>query len=271
MRLPILNAGGGQWVVSAFAMHDQALPPVPPVPAVPGLIEGMVNMGWPLGMLAHKTARKTLVDGAPGVQHGHDVGYFIPHMALPVNALMAVNTMFSKHKVMFPVRSVRLQGEPAGTYLFFLMGIICANPVSIPTGVLLLFRCTVWTKFNWTTVLLGLAHIALEMAVDALWNKITKGHPLGRKGGKKMINIEVLGAPKWLPVLGGYTMREMLFWDRAAGALMLRFLTRKTTDKLVDEVLKRWIFTPTVGGLPKGEAGVGRGRASKKFFDKDWW
>ena len=109
---PVLNAGWLQIGVSAFTMHDQAVPPVPPLPtplpAIPGLIEGPAFMGWPPGMLSHKTAPTVKVDGNPGVQQGHDIGYVIPHFAIPMNALCALNTLLSKHKVMFPVSSVKI-------------------------------------------------------------------------------------------------------------------------------------------------------------------
>lgn len=149
MIVPVLNAGYMQLGVSAFTAHDQYIPPVPPappLPAVPGLIEGAA-LGWPVAAFLHKKAPTVLVDGNPGIQQGHDVGYGIPHLAAPVNALMAVHTLLSKHKVMFPVTSVLLEGKPVGTYAFgWVGGLICANPISLPTGVLVKIKCTVETS-----------------------------------------------------------------------------------------------------------------------------
>ena len=151
--VPVLSGGWLQIGVSAFTMHDQALPPVPPLPtplrSIPGLIEGPAFMGWPPGMLSHKTAPSVLSDGNPTVQQGHDIGYMIPHFAIPMNAMCALNTMLSKHKVAFPVSHVKVEGKPVGTYLFFLLGeILRASPVSLPTGVVILLKCTVWTSMT---------------------------------------------------------------------------------------------------------------------------
>jgi hypothetical protein len=125
--------------MSAFTMHDALLPPPVKVP-IPGLIEGPAFMGWPAGIISHKKALTVLVDGNPGVQQGHDVGYLIVHLAAPANAYIAINIAFSKHKVAFPVDTLKLGGGAAGTYLYFLLGIICAQPVSLPTGVLMIPR-----------------------------------------------------------------------------------------------------------------------------------
>src|SRR4051812_37664626 len=121
MLVPVLNAGFNQFGISMFNMHDQYLPPpppAPPLPSIPGAFEGPAFLGWPPGFFVHKKAPKVIVDGNPGIQQGHDVGYIIPHLAIPMNALCAVHTLLSKHKVMFPVSSVLLEGKPVGTYLW---------------------------------------------------------------------------------------------------------------------------------------------------------
>src|SRR5262245_11163694 len=128
VMLPILHAGAGQWILSAYTQHHRALPPVPMIPFAPGDLEGMVNMGWPAGMRSHETAQSVWVDGASAVQHGHDVGLCIPHVTVPPNSLMVVHSLLSKHEVMFPVSSVYFEDKVAGTYLLFLLGMICAVP-----------------------------------------------------------------------------------------------------------------------------------------------
>ncbi len=274
--MPILHADFTQLVISAYTMHNQQLPPPVPLPNVPGLVEGPATMGWPPGFLGHKQALKVLVDGAPAVQQGHDVGFMIPHFALPPNALMAVNTMFSKHKVMIPVSSVELQGKPAGTYLWFLLGLICANPVSLPTGVVILIRCTVFAGFQWMDLLKGAGYIAIDVVFDFIWNKVFKGSWLGKslkdKLGNKipgLITLPKLADPKAVVVLEGLGLREMVF-DGGIG-LVMRTMLAQAGNKVVDHVLKSWIVSPAVTGLPRGPTGVGRGDYSKKFFDQKWW
>jgi hypothetical protein len=229
-------------------MHDQAVPPVPPIPiplkAMPGLIEGPAFMGWPAGMLSHKKALTVLSDGNPTIQHGHDIGYVIPHFAIPMNALCAINTMLSKHKVTFPVSHVKVEHKPAGTYLFFLLGEICASPVSLPTGVVILLKCTVQTSMTFADLLVGFAIIAIDVLFDLVWNKI-KGY------------LPKLPGQKHLEVLGGLGLGEML--SVGGGRLIAGYLLREGTNKVVQHIAKSWILSPLVTGLPFGKSGVGRG------------
>jgi hypothetical protein len=278
--IPILHAGFTQWSVSAFTMHNQALPPVPPLPAlpaVPGLIEGPVPLGWPPGVITHKVSTTVLVDGGPGVQSGHDVGYVIPHFAIPMNALCAVHTVFSKHKLPYSVSTVLIEGKEAGSYVFFLGGIICAHPVSMPTGVLLLFQGTVWTSFSLADFLRALGTMALEALFDLVFNRLTAGTWSGRSppsGAARPILAALRPSPfrgtnHLLQVLGGLTLREMVT-DGGAG-LLGRYILQELGNKGLQHVLKSWVATPLVRDLPRGEMGVGRGAAGVKFFDADWW
>ena len=245
---PVLNAGWLQIGVSAFTMHEQALPPVPvpaPNPPIPGLIEGPAFMGWPPGMLSHKTAPTVKVDGNPGVQQGHDIGYVIPHFAIPMNALCALNTLLSKHKVMFPISSVKLEKKPVGTYLLFLAGLICCNPMSLPSGVLIILKCTVWTKMTLADFFKGLAMIAIDMLFDRIWNKVKGRLP------------RLPGAQKGVEVLGDLTLREMVLWGGAG--LVGRYVVREGANKVFQHIVKSWVLGPLVTGLPWGKVGVGRG------------
>jgi hypothetical protein len=68
MMCPILNAGWLQIGVSAFTIHNAAIPPVPPAPSpilLSGLIEGPAFMGWPPGFLSHRK-EATVLAGAKG-------------------------------------------------------------------------------------------------------------------------------------------------------------------------------------------------------------
>ena len=109
-----LNQGYTQWVFGV-PMHDQWIPPPITLKYMPGLLDGPAYMGWHPGRwFTHKVGSKTYFDGNKAVQQGHDVGYIIPHIALPVNVMMAINLLTSKHKVEFPVTSVLVENKPMG-------------------------------------------------------------------------------------------------------------------------------------------------------------
>ena len=260
--IPILNAGWTQIAVSAFTMHNQAVPPVPPAPTplpnIPGLIEGPVPLGWPPGFILHAKGTKTMSDGNPTIQQGHDCGYLIPHFAIPMNALCAVHTAFSKHKAMYPVSNVLVESNPAGSYLFFLLGVICANPVSMPTGVVILIKCTVWTSFSIWDLLKCLGYIALEALWDWVFGKIADKLKLGP-----------FKSPKHLEVLGGLTFREMVTWG--GKGLVGRYILSQLGNEGIKHIVGSWVLGPLVSNLPRGQSGLGAGRASVKFFDAGWW
>ncbi len=253
MMALVLNAGWGQFGVSAFTMHDQFLPPPVPLPGIPGLIEGPAFMGWPPGShLGHKKARTVIVDGNPGVQQGHDVGPLIPHFAIPLNTLCLVHTGLSKHKVMVPVSSVLLEGKPVGTYGFWvLLGLICANPVSLPTGVLMATTGTVQTTATLGDILKGLAYIAIDIVVDLLWRKLMKG---------------LRPAAGWLAIKTNNTGPIDWFWEHATNTGLPPIL-----DKIVQGIVKATTFSPIVGGGARGNPGIGKGSTSWKPFGGDKW
>lgn len=280
---PILNAGWGQLVISAFTMHDAFCPPVPPAPplkGLPGLLEGPMPMGNPAGFLSHKKAMTVMVDGNPGIKQGHDVGYLIPHFAIPMNANCALNMLLSKHKVMFPVSSVQMKGSPAGTYLAFLLGEICCNPISLPTGVVLLLKCTVWTSMALKDLIKGLLYIAVDMIFDKLWGKFIKGRlekltqKLAQKLAAAIINkvrmpaiTLILCAFLRFPNLSNKAANVISALAGSKGTqIVANHVLPKLRDKVVDHVCKTWIVSPLVTGGVRGTPSVGRGDYSYKFF-----
>lgn len=253
--------------LSAFTMHDQYIPPVPPVPPVPnvpGLIEGAA-LGWPVAEFLHKKAPSVLVDGNPGIQQGHDIGYGIPHVAAPLNALMAVHMLLSKHKVMFPVTSVLLEGKPVGTYAFGCIGgLICANPLSLPTGVLVKTKGTVETSATLGDIVRGVGYIVVDMVFDYVWNKI-KGRVPGFK--PKEFVKSVLGP------LADTALGEVIGKVLFIGMIKWKVAGMEVANKLIQHVAKSWVASPIVTGGARGAPGIGRGKAGAtwKPFDKEWW
>jgi len=271
---PILNAGYTQWVISVFTMHDQFCPPVPaPLKCIPGLVEGPWPMGNPAGTLSHKKAMNVLVDGNPGIKQGHDVGYLIPHFAIPMNAMCALNMAFSKHKVMIPVSNVKIGGSPAGTYLAFLLGEICCNPVSMPTGIVLLFKCTVWTSPSLLDFVKGLLYMAVDTLFDLLWKKF-----FGKIAGKL---VERLRSTTFALILCGF-LRFPNLASKLAGPVIAVLSLRgmqtvvknvlpKLAEKTIDHMMKSWVVGPLITGGVRGSPSVGRGDYGHKFFDAKWW
>jgi hypothetical protein len=250
--IPILNHGWLQLGISVYTQHDQAVPPVPtPAPAVPGLVEGPAPMGWPPGLLSHKVAYTVHSDGNPTVQHGHDIGYMILHTAIPMNALSAVHTLLSKHKIVFPVSHTKVENKPMGVYLFILLGEICANPVSLPTGVLIMLKSTVMTSMSWMDLLTGFAVLLIDFVFDKVWNKI-KGR------------IPKIPGQKHLQVLGGLTLGQMI--TEGGAPLVGKYLLKEGANKVFQHVLKSWVVSPLVTGLPFGKAGIGRGNWAYHSF-----
>jgi hypothetical protein len=237
-------------------MHDQAIPPPIPITAVPGLVEGPAFMGNALGKASHMTGKAVYFDGHRAVQKGHDMGYGIPHFALPPNALMAVHTMVSKHKVITPVQSVLIDGKPLGTYVGFLGGEICCNPVSLPTGVVMLLKCTVWTQLNKDGFKAFVLQYLEDATFDMLWKK-TFGK-LFKWSDKS--NIEMLG--------GFDSVKEAS--EQGGSFLIKRYLLRKLVDAPSNDIGKRWLFEPFFKPLLHGKhPQIGRGnRLSHEFFKK---
>jgi hypothetical protein len=281
MRLPILHAGYQQIAFSLATWHDQLCPPVPVAPKMFGVVEGPVPLGWPPGFLSHKKASRVMVDGHPGIQQGHDMGYFILHFALPMNALCGVNTMLSKHKVMVPISRVLLERSPAGTYLYIFLGLICCNPYSRPTGICMWnAKCTVHAGADLLDIVKALGYIALDIAFDLFWNKLFKGTWSGKKKGgfKLKVNLsrfqDNAEATRILETFSNWRPRAgLIALLRARGAgLVTRYMLPQLGNKVIDHVAKSWAIGPLATGLPRGQAKIGKGDIlSHKFFDAKWW
>jgi len=232
-----LNQGYLQFGLSAFNMHDQWVPPPIPLKAVPGLIEGPAFMGWHPGRpLTHKVGKKTSFDGNKAVQHGHDVGYLIPHIALPLNVMMGINMLVSKHKVMFPVTKILIEGKPMGTYFpLILGGLICSNPVSLPTGVLVMLHGTVRAEMSLTDIILGFAFIAVDMIIDAVWSLIVKGDKWGK-----------FGPGKAMPAF--YRKGLDAIFNKAMTGPLAALIVRNSIAKVADHLAKSWLVSPLISG-----------------------
>lgn len=184
---PGLSQGFLQMGVSAYTMHSQFTPPpppAPPIPFVPGLIEGPGFMYTPVSIWTRKISGNVFFDGNPACQEGHDMGFFIPHFAIPMNVLCAVNTALSKHKVLVPVGKVQINGKSMGSYIMFLPGQLSSDPVSLPTAVLMLLKCTVWGGVTWADVGAMAITSVKDAALDAVFFFLCGGTAGGSTAGR---------------------------------------------------------------------------------------
>jgi len=232
-----LNQGYLQFGISLFDMHDQWMPPPVPLKAIPGLIEAPAFMGWAPGIYTtHKVGRKTKFDGNNAVQQGHDCGYLIPHIAIPLNVMMGINMLVSKHKIMFPVTKVLIEGKPLGTYFpLCFLSLICSNPVSLPTGALVKIQGTVVSEMTLLDIILGFAFIAVDMIIDAVWSLIVKGDKWGKFGPGKPF-------PPFYKA-----MLEKIFNKNMTGPAA-KLILRQALSKVVDHLSKSWIVSPLISG-----------------------
>jgi len=271
-----LNQGYLQFGLSLFDMHDQWLLPPVPAKAIPGLIEGPAFMGWAPGIYTtHNVGRKTKFDGNNAVQQGHDCGYLIPHFAIPMNVMVAINMLVSKHKVMFPVTKVLIEGKPLGTYFpLVFLGLVCSNPVSLPTGALIMIQGTVISNMTLLDIILGFAFIAVDIIIDAVWSLIVKGDKWGKFGpGKPFPSFYKAGLEK----IFSKSMVDPVFTKPLAN-----LITRQVISKVVDHIAKSWIVSPLISGsvfqltqpldgVPRTalpSISVGRAGANISFFPK---
>ncbi len=262
---PGLHAGFSQMGVSAFTMHNQYVPPVPnPLPNIPGLVEIPGFMATPVSVWTRKTATTVFFDGAPAVQEGHDMGFMIPHFAMPMNTLCAVHTCLSKHKIIVPVQKVKIQGQNMGSYMMFAPGQICADPVSLPTAVVMLLKCTVWTQVTLADIGAMVWTSIKDAALDALWNRFTNGSWAGTnpnasgifRGGpdifSRLGSRIFRGHPEVLAGLGDnlITMcREGGF--RGVSNIVARTFGQELVSSSGSKALKDLLFDPVVTHIPE--------------------
>lgn len=265
---PGLHRGYRQIGVSAFTMHNQVVPPVPFAPNIPGLIEAPGFMDNPSGLPSRKAATTVFFDGGHAVQEGHTMGFFIPHFALPMNLLCAVHFPLSKHKVLFPSSSVQIQGQSMGTYgLLFLPGLICANPVSLPTAVVMLTKCTVWTSIGLLDFLAGVFTCVVDIIFDLLWNKLTNGSWRGVNptpsglfryfpSSLNRLSQRLFRAhPQVLAGLGDEGLGRIvrIFTEggvRPVAGIVARTYAKEMTEATASKAVKDYVFEPLGRGVP---------------------
>jgi hypothetical protein len=129
-------------------------------------------MMWPPGFALFQNKLTTTVvhKALPIVLDGHNCGYMLPHISIPVaNALTPLQMAFSSRKVVFAASKVKANGTAIGcVYPSFLLPMTCcAQPVTLPNGISLLnIMNTVIVGTTWVDFFLGWLSIAATMYVD---------------------------------------------------------------------------------------------------------
>lgn len=149
--------------------------PIPPAPAPPVCmaIESPVAILWGPGfaLFQNKITRTVIHQGLPFAVDGHDCGYMIPHVTVPINnARLPMIIAFSGRKMAFAASTVKADGAAVGcsTLLLFPM-MCCAFPVTLPTG----FPPgntlnTVTVGLTPGDIIAGIINIAATIAADIL-------------------------------------------------------------------------------------------------------
>jgi hypothetical protein len=244
-----LNQGYGQFGLALFYMHDVWMQPMTMLKYIPGnVLEGPAFMGWWGGVLVtHKHGLKTYFDGNRAIQQGHDAGYFIPHLLTPPSMMMFIHMIFSKHKVMWPITSVDIEGKPMGTYLTAFFGLVCSNPVSIPSGALVNLSGTVTAGMSWKDFFLGLTFIAIDVAIDAIWSLVFKADRWAVTPGKYKLLLNKGFSFQLFKSTPLKTLYQKIFNDGMTGR-GIKLWSLNFGYKLLDHALKSWGFSPLVAG-----------------------
>ena len=121
-----------------ITIHDFVAVPPAPAPPVCMAIESPVAVMWGPGfaLFQNKLTTTVIHQGMPFALDGHDCGYMITHVTVPVNnARLPIIIMFSGRKMAFAASTVKANGAAVGcsTLLLFPM-MCCAFPVTVPTG-----------------------------------------------------------------------------------------------------------------------------------------
>jgi hypothetical protein len=182
--------------------------------------------------------------------------------------------LFSKHKVIMPVSSVLMEGKPVGTYFCaLLLGLNCASPFSLPAGILVRTKNTVVTQASLSDMLKGVAYIAIDIAVDLLWNWLK-----GMKWFPKFKTDALLAMLKPYAATIGSEFLEWVLQKYAREIMpeiIARLIKSELGNRLIQSILKGWVFSPIVGGIARGVPAIGRGKAGWKPkigpFGKEWW
>lgn len=170
--------------------HEDITPPpytAPPNPTHPFVEIPHTNL-WGTGQ---SMAKKTMTDGFFPAQLGHDSGIGILHAGVPPGPLTPVAIASSFCKSTFGAGTVLTEKKPTAGHLPPVVPLLqCDAPVPLPVGGLLLVPNTVFVGMSFMDMIMGIARVALSMALAYVFNKLGDGNG---KLAKKWQSVGKLG------------------------------------------------------------------------------
>jgi hypothetical protein len=159
-----------------MTFHDVVLPP--PAPPIPSAlcVEPPVMMMWPPGfaLFQNKFTTTVLHKAMPIALDGHNCGYMLPHVSIPiVNILTPIQIAFSSRKMAFSAAKVKANGTPIATTAPLLLPMMCcAQPITLPNGAAPT-NClnTVRVGVTLADAIVGWFSIIATMAIDRYFYK----------------------------------------------------------------------------------------------------
>lgn len=178
------------WDISVGALtHTLWVTVVPvPTPSTPTLsIEMVATQMWTAGYVLGKNQFTTdvLTCNMPTCQENHDLGPLIPDVTIPfVNVYYAIMWPFSSRKMTFAASTVKMNKKAVGCAAIFppFPMMTCGDPITAPTArplTNLLHRVFVGMTFG--DIMLGIANIAVSIAIDAVFEWCPPFSTIGKK------------------------------------------------------------------------------------------
>jgi len=161
-----------------------------PLPTTPTFaFEMIAPQMWTAGYFMGKNKFTETVThrNFPVCQDGHDLGILIPDITIPVvNFYYLIMWPFSSRKMAFATTSVTFDGKGVACSQIWppLPMMTCGDPITAPTAFPILNLLNeLKVGMSLKDLLIGIAQIAVSIAIDALFNKL--GSPKGGSAAVK--------------------------------------------------------------------------------------
>ncbi|MCF6263460.1 MAG: hypothetical protein L3J24_07745 [Xanthomonadales bacterium] len=168
-----------------------AIPPLPntPIPSFEMITTQMWTAGFLLGQNKFTNASKPVLHrGVFICIDDHDIGTLIPDITIPpVNVYYAIMWPFSSRKMVFNAATVKMNGKPTACSQIFppLPMMTCGDPLTLPTArPLINWMNNLTVGLTFADFLMGLARIAVSIAIDAIFEWVPFKNFLGNIGGR---------------------------------------------------------------------------------------
>jgi hypothetical protein len=169
MRVPINIST--TFVLHRVWLHNYVTPSGASVP-IPHLDVPVSQKG--VG-LSSSFSQKVYHDGQGIVLSDHDIGFLIPHVALPLHPLLLVYTLGSSCKTMFSSSTVHIEGKTVACAWFALLPmVVCGQPLNFPRAWPVNFG-SVMVGFTGADLFRGLFVYLHGLLFDHMFKTMAKG------------------------------------------------------------------------------------------------